>query len=154
MSQPSKESAFLGTFKPALRGNRPDLYPEAGQSSEPQGSLIAAHNDKSTAQGVTRDSLPVKPKLITQGMLVEYDQLKPLAERFKLLEETLKRSLEAGTAVEYGPYGAYLDVDEKPRLLQQYIFDSLGLTASQIKMLRANAPLVRYRHLTVKRHCK
>lgn len=104
-------------------------------------------------EGLELGTKPAKRmrNLIAQAMLVEYVRLRPLAERFKQLDDTLRNELDRGTAVEMGPYVAYLDTEEKPRLLQKYIFEKLGLTPSQIEELRADAPLVRHRYLMVER---
>jgi hypothetical protein len=82
-------------------------------------------------------------------MLAEYHELRPLAERFKLVEEELKAAVDAGVPVEPGPLLPRLKIYYSRRLVVDFIFNRLGLTPQQIRKLRAEAPEARYRSLSV-----
>jgi hypothetical protein len=86
---------------------------------------------------------------ITQALLAEHLELKSKAERFRLLDSQIKDALDAGKHIERGPLYPEMNVDFKPRLLLDYIFESLCLSKQQIRKLRAEAPEVRYRSLQV-----
>jgi hypothetical protein len=86
---------------------------------------------------------------VSQALLAEYEELRPKAERFQVLQEQLKAALDAGTPVEPGRLLPKLRVHCNRRLVVDYIFDRLALTPKQIAELRAEAPEVRYRSLTV-----
>lgn len=86
---------------------------------------------------------------ISQAELAEYEELRPKADRFKVLQERLKAAMDAGAPVEPGRFVPKLKVYYNRRLVVDYIFESLALTKQQIRKLHAGAPQVRYRSFSV-----
>jgi hypothetical protein len=89
--------------------------------------------------------------MVAQATLARYIELRPLATEFKVIEEALRADLAAGAVVEPGPFTANVNVEHKPRLLQEYLFQALHLSAEDVQDLRDNAPLVPHRYLSVGR---
>lgn len=110
---------------------------------------MANPTKNSDPKGTTPLSKRPGLSMISQADLAEYEELRPKADRFKVVQERLKAAMDAGASVEPGRLIPKMTVYSSRRLVVDYIFDRLGLTQQQIRKLRAEAPEVRYRSFSV-----
>ena len=88
--------------------------------------------------------------IISQQLIAEYLSLQEQHRRFERLKEWLKRSLEAGAAVEPGSFRLALELREQRVLTPAAMAKALGLSDAEMQRLRASAPVRTLRYLTVR----
>ena len=88
--------------------------------------------------------------MISQQLLAEYLGLEELHRRFERLKEWLKRSLEAGAAVEPGSFRLALELREQRVLTPAAMANALGLSDAELQRLKASAPVRTLRCLVIR----
>jgi hypothetical protein len=114
-------------------------------------SLTLDDHPKGTL-GFTGDpACPAHPVVtIPQSAIAEYLALEQAHHRFEKLKAQLKADLEAGAAVEPGPYDLELEIRQQRRLTAEHVITALGLPEETVADLRASAPVQHARYLHVR----